>query len=201
MKAYSDSASLQQLPTPESTPPPTSFGSAGAASGGSTVPEGNDSSSGSTEGPSSGGSTEDPGFSGSNNDAWIDTRRRSARNRSPVKYGTRDSVGNERYDPSKAIPKVNVVQSAESSIPASHRHMVKVLAMLANDIDNAGADEPITLKQAMGSAHWPQWFAAMKVEFNQLQENKVWDLVDEPQDRKVLTGRWVSPNPCHGSLC
>lgn len=63
--------------------------------------------------------------------------------------------------------------------------------MLANDIDNAGEDEPRNLEEAMKSPYWPQWLEAMKREFNSLIKNEVWELVNIPLDRKVLTGRWV----------
>ena len=35
-----------------------------------------------------------------------------------------------------------------SIVPESYRHMVRVLTMLSNDIDNAGSDEPRTLREA-----------------------------------------------------
>lgn len=77
--------------------------------------------------------------------------RRSRRTRSPVKYGVPNQFGDECYDPSKRIPKANITMAAntstisKSSVPMSHEHMVKVLTMLLNDIDNAGDDEPRTL--------------------------------------------------------
>ena len=40
--------------------------------------------------------------------------------------------------------------------PKSHTHMMKTLAMLANNEDNEGLDQPLTLKQAMARPNWPQ---------------------------------------------
>lgn len=35
------------------------------------------------------------------------------------------------------------------------------------------------------------WLAAMKKEYDTLQENKTWSLVPRPADKKILTNRWV----------
>ena len=39
---------------------------------------------------------------------------------------------------------------------------MKLLTMLANNIDNGGLDEPSTLKEAMSRPDWPKWFQAIK---------------------------------------
>lgn len=103
-----------------------------------------------------------------------------------------DKFGNERYDPRKAIPKADIITVNKiSSVPQSHQHMVKALAMLSNDVDNAGDDEPNNLEEAMRSPYWPQWLEAMKREQRSLIKNDVWELVNIPVNQKVLTGRWV----------
>jgi hypothetical protein len=51
--------------------------------------------------------------------------------------------------------------------------------------------EPKTLRQAMNDASWPEWENAMIDEVNSLKQNKTWELVDPPRDRRVLSGKWV----------
>ena len=81
---------------------------------------------------------------------------------------------------------MNVI-TAKSSIPKSHQHMMKVLIMLENNIDDAGDDESLLLEEAMASPHWSKWLEAMLSELNSHKENGTWDLVDAPSDCKVFT--------------
>ena len=48
--------------------------------------------------------------------------------------------------------------------------------------------EPKTIRQAIDD---PQWFAAMKQEYEALFNDKTWDLVPLPKDRKVVGCKWV----------
>ena len=40
-------------------------------------------------------------------------------------------------------------------------------------------------------AHDPIWKTTMKEEFNSLQKNNTWDLVDLPPGRKLVQCKWV----------
>ena len=51
--------------------------------------------------------------------------------------------------------------------------------------------EPRTVQQAQNDASWPEWERAMLEEVNSLKQNKTWELVDPPKDRRVLSGKWV----------
>jgi hypothetical protein len=51
--------------------------------------------------------------------------------------------------------------------------------------------EPHNRKTALASTECNQWEQAMKEEYNSLLENKTWEVVDRPTNRKVLTSRWV----------
>ena len=68
---------------------------------------------------------------------------------------------------------------------------MKVLTMLENNIDNTDDDEPLLLKEAMASPHWPKWLEAMLSELNFHNENGTWDLVDASSDHKVLIRQWI----------
>ena len=56
---------------------------------------------------------------------------------------------------------------------------------------NSHGPEPNNRKAAMASTEWHQWEQAMQEEYNSLLENKTWEVVDRPTNRKVLTSRWV----------
>jgi hypothetical protein len=56
---------------------------------------------------------------------------------------------------------------------------------------NSLGPEPHNRKTALASTEWNQWEQAMQEEYNSLLENKTWEVVDRPINRKVLTGRWV----------
>ncbi|KAI2707448.1 hypothetical protein CBS147333_9344 [Penicillium roqueforti] len=51
--------------------------------------------------------------------------------------------------------------------------------------------EPKTLSQAKNDASWVDWERAMLEEVNSLHQNHMWELVDPPKDRRVLSGKWV----------
>ena len=51
--------------------------------------------------------------------------------------------------------------------------------------------EPKTLYQAKKDTSWPEWERGMLEEVNSLKQNKTWELVDLPRDRRVLSGKWV----------
>jgi hypothetical protein len=51
--------------------------------------------------------------------------------------------------------------------------------------------EPRTLYQAKNDTSWLEWERAMLEEVNSLNQNKTWELVDPPKDRRILSGKWV----------
>ncbi|GFW43409.1 retrovirus-related Pol polyprotein from transposon TNT 1-94 [Trichonephila clavipes] len=50
---------------------------------------------------------------------------------------------------------------------------------------------PICYKQAIRSRDTSKWHDAMDKEINVMKERKVWDLVDHPDNIKILENRWV----------
>jgi len=48
--------------------------------------------------------------------------------------------------------------------------------------------EPKIVNQTLAD---PQWFAAMKQEYEAFLNNKTWDLVPLPKDRQVVGCKWV----------
>jgi len=53
------------------------------------------------------------------------------------------------------------------------------------------SDDPETVKEAIRRPDRKLWMEAMQSEYDSLLENKTWDLVDLPPDKKALTSRWI----------
>ena len=52
-------------------------------------------------------------------------------------------------------------------------------------------DEPTNYEEAMMSPDSMKWLEAMKSEMGSMYENKVWTLVDLPDDRQAIENKWI----------
>ena len=52
-------------------------------------------------------------------------------------------------------------------------------------------DEPTNYEEAMVSPDSAKWLEAMKSEMGSMHENKVWTLVDLPNDRQAIENKWI----------
>src|SRR3990170_4257199 len=52
-------------------------------------------------------------------------------------------------------------------------------------------DEPTNYEEAMMSPNSDKWLKAMKSEIGSMYENKVWTLVDLPDDRQAIENKWI----------
>ena len=52
-------------------------------------------------------------------------------------------------------------------------------------------DEPMNYEEAMMSPDSNKWLEAMKSEIGSMYENKVWTLVDLPDDRRPIENKWI----------
>ena len=52
-------------------------------------------------------------------------------------------------------------------------------------------DEPTNYEEAMVSPDSAKWLEAMKSEMRSMYENKVWTLVDLPDDRQAIENKWI----------
>src|SRR6266511_4056709 len=52
-------------------------------------------------------------------------------------------------------------------------------------------DEPMNYEEAMMSPDSTKWLEAMKSEIGSMYENKVWTLVDLPDDRQAIENKWI----------
>jgi hypothetical protein len=55
-------------------------------------------------------------------------------------------------------------------------------------LDNS---EPTNYEEAMTSPDSNKWLEAMKSEIGSMYENKVWTLVDLPDDRRAIENKWI----------
>ena len=52
-------------------------------------------------------------------------------------------------------------------------------------------EPPQNFQEAMRSSHAAKWLEACQEEMDALMGNKTWELIDNPGDHPVLTGKWV----------
>ena len=52
-------------------------------------------------------------------------------------------------------------------------------------------DEPTNYEEAMMSPDSAKWLEAMKYEMGSMYENKVWTLIDLPNDRRAIEIKWI----------
>ena len=52
-------------------------------------------------------------------------------------------------------------------------------------------DEPTNYEEAMMSLDTTKWLEATKSEMGSMYENKVWTLVDLPDDRQAIENKWI----------
>ena len=63
-------------------------------------------------------------------------------------------------------------------------------------------DEPTNYEEAMMSPDSHRWLEAMKSEIGSMYENKVWTLVDLPDDRRAIENKWIfnKKTDAHGNV-
>ena len=52
-------------------------------------------------------------------------------------------------------------------------------------------DKPMNYEEAMMSPDSDKWLEAMKSEIGSMYDNKVWTLVDLPDDRQAIENKWI----------
>ena len=52
-------------------------------------------------------------------------------------------------------------------------------------------DEPTNYEEAMMSPDSAKWLEAMRSEMRSMYENKVWTLIDLPNDRRAIENKWI----------
>src|SRR3954463_13675809 len=62
---------------------------------------------------------------------------------------------------------------------------------LLNAISADESDQPTSYKEAMEGPESEKWLEAMKSKIDSIYTNKVWTLVDIPEDRKAIENKWI----------
>ena len=77
--------------------------------------------------------------------------------------------------------------------PVGHQESVKLLSFteLVNAISADDSYEPTSYKEAMEGPESEKWLEDMKSEIDSMYTNKVWTLVDIPEDRKAVENKWI----------
>ncbi len=70
-----------------------------------------------------------------------------------------------------------------------HEYMVQVPCILSSNIDNRGANEPASLKEAISRHYWPEKKMAMEREYNLLIKNGTWEVISLPQRANIIMGK------------
>jgi hypothetical protein len=82
---------------------------------------------------------------------------------------------------------------------AHHESEQAELAMITASFEtgliiNDGENVPKSYKDATFSKEWEQWWTAIVIEFNAMEEKGVWDIVEKsnvPTGRRIIGNRWV----------
>ncbi|SLM33332.1 gag-pol polyprotein [Lasallia pustulata] len=73
-----------------------------------------------------------------------------------------------------------------------HPHKWAMLgALISTAVNTADPFEPKTLGEAQTDPSWECWKAAMTEEKQSLDDNHNWNVINKPEHRKVLRGKWV----------
>src|SRR3954470_13559402 len=71
------------------------------------------------------------------------------------------------------------------------RQATEFYRQLVNAISAVESDEPTSYKEAMEGPESEKWLEDMNSEIDSMYTNKVWTLVDIPEDRKAVENKWI----------
>ena len=71
------------------------------------------------------------------------------------------------------------------------RLLTEFYGQLVNAISAVELDEPTSYKEAVEGPESKKWLEAMKSEIDSIYTNKVWTLVDIPEDRKAVENKCI----------
>src|ERR1041385_3033996 len=71
------------------------------------------------------------------------------------------------------------------------RQPTEFYGQLVNAISADESNDPTSYKEAMEGPESEKWLEAMKSEIDSMCTNKVWTLVDIPEDRKAVENKWI----------
>ena len=97
---------------------------------------------------------------------------------------TREEANDKDHETSDQVTTEPRRSTRVRSAPEWYGNPVLKVMLLDND-------EPTNYEEAMMSPDSNKWLEAMKSEIGSMYENKVWTLVDIPNDRKAVENKWI----------
>jgi hypothetical protein len=92
-----------------------------------------------------------------------------------------------------AVCSTRPVRSTRSQPPKRYVDYTSDYSLVASNVsnDNPNVSVPLSYKEAINGPLCREWSAAMKSEYDSLMGNKVWTLVDRPQNCNIVKSKWV----------
>jgi hypothetical protein len=97
---------------------------------------------------------------------------------------TREEANDDDHETSDQVTTELRRSTRVRSAPEWYGKPVLVVMFLDNG-------EPTNYEEAMMSPDSDKWLEAMKSEIGSMYENKVWTLVDLPDDRQAIENKWI----------
>jgi len=118
------------------------------------------------------------------------TRHASARKSPPLTRSKLNSLPQDKIDAFNRDVNMKIKTDFISKSvmkPIYEDHEQIELALMAVN------KEPGSIQEAKNDTNWEKWRAAMLEEIDSLKQNKTWDLIDKPKNRRVklIKTRWV----------
>jgi hypothetical protein len=95
------------------------------------------------------------------------------------------------------MPCANVIvenKFAYKKVSQCYTHMIKVLVALINSDDQFNSsdqsDKSPILNEATQRSDWSKWKIVIRIEFNSLVENQIWDLIKR-SNQNVIIDKWT----------
>ena len=102
--------------------------------------------------------------------------------------------------PSGSYESQNLIEDSELQIRKSTRKGVTKQSYEIEDyvflVSPIELDEPNSVTEALLRREREEWLKVMKEELESMKMNKVWDLVDLPQERKAIRNKWILKVKC-----
>ena len=97
---------------------------------------------------------------------------------------TREEINDDDHETSNQVTTGPRRSNRARSAPEWYGNPVLEVMLLDHD-------ETTNYEEAMMSPDSDKWLEAMKSEIGSMYENKVWTLVDLPDDRQVIENKWI----------
>jgi hypothetical protein len=97
---------------------------------------------------------------------------------------TREEVDDDDHEASNQVTTEPRRSIKTRSAPEWYGNPVLEVMLLDNG-------EPLNYEEAMAGPDSEKWLHAMKSEIGSMYENKVWTLVDLPDERRAIENKWI----------